>query len=175
MKPLTSVSSFKDPYMKRILSYTLGKDAFVLFAATPARLKRAVKGLKGKQFQVSPAKGKWSIAQILAHLCDSEVVFGWRIRMAIAQSGTVIQAFDEKKWEKEFKYENVNWKEALEVFLAMRKANITILNALTPAQWKRFGLHEERGKETIERMVQMFAGHDVNHLLQIEKIVQSVL
>ncbi len=171
MKPLISVTAFKDPYMKRILSNTLGKDALKLFSATPVRLQRAVKGLNGKQISTSPAKGKWSIAQILAHLCDGEVVFGWRIRMAIAQSGTTIQAFDEQKWAKEFRYESVDWKQALEVFLALRKSNITILKGLTPTQWKRFGIHEERGKETIERMVQMYAGHDVNHLKQIEGMI----
>lgn len=174
MKPLTSVENIKDPYMKRILSNTIGKDAFKLFSATPARLSRAVKGLPGRKFFISPAKGKWSIAQILAHLCDGEIVLSWRIRLVIAQSGTVIQAFDENKWAKEFRYDTVDWKKALELFLCLRKSNIDLLKSLKVNQWKHFGIHEERGKETIERMVQMFAGHDVNHLKQIENIAKSL-
>jgi hypothetical protein len=37
--------------------------------------------------------------------------------------------------------------------------------------WKQYGMHSERGKESIEHIVRMFAGHDVNHLQQIEKIL----
>ncbi|TAK67066.1 MAG: hypothetical protein EPO24_00905 [Bacteroidetes bacterium] len=173
MKPLTSVDSIKDPYTKRILSNTLGKDAFKLYSATPTRLQRAVKGLTVKQCATPPAKGKWSIAQIVAHLCDAEIVGGWRLRMIIAQSGTAIQAYDEKKWAAAFRYEKINWKHSLELFATLRKSNVSILESITKAQWNHFGMHEERGKESVERIVQMYAGHDVNHVKQVESIVKN--
>jgi hypothetical protein len=54
----------------------------------------------------------------------------------------------------------------------MRKANIDLLKAVKPEQWKHFGMHSERGEESVEMMVSMMAGHDVNHLAQIERIVK---
>jgi hypothetical protein len=34
-------------------------------------------------------------------------------------------------------------------------------------------MHQERGKETITHIVRMFAGHDLNHLGQVEKIAKG--
>jgi hypothetical protein len=52
-----------------------------------------------------------------------------------------------------------------------REANVSLLKSLTTSQWKRHGMHSERGRETIEQTVRMTAGHDVNHLKQIEGIL----
>ena len=43
-----------------------------------------------------------------------------------------------------------------------------------PEQWKQFGIHAERGEESVERIVEMMAGHDINHLRQIEAILAVV-
>lgn len=170
MKIITTVSNIKDPYIKRILSNILGKDAFNIYCQTPSRLKHFVGGLNERQLRTPPEKGKWSIAQIVAHLCDSELVMGFRYRMAIAQRGAALQAFDEKRWAKSLRYESADSHKKLELFTNMRRDNITLLRSLTPKEWGYFGMHEERGKETVERMVQMEAGHDINHLKQIEGI-----
>jgi hypothetical protein len=42
---------------------------------------------------------------------------------------------------------------------------------LKPEQWKHYGIHSERGQETIEKVAKMFAGHDLNHIAQIEMIL----
>lgn len=175
LKKITSVSNIKDPYAKRILSYIVGKDAFNLYCQTPSRLKHLLKGLSKKQLYTPPEKGKWSLAQIVAHLCDSELVMGYRYRMAIAQSGCDIQAFDQEKWAKSLRYKSSNINLKLELFTKMRNDNVALLRSLTAKEWKHFGMHEERGKETVERMMQMEAGHDVNHLKQIQHIREMLL
>lgn len=170
MKKLTTVANIKDPYTKRILSYIMGKDAFNIYCQTPSRLKHLLKGLSKRQLNTPPAKGKWSLAQIVAHLCDSELVMGYRYRMALAQSGCDIQAFDQEQWAKRLRYESSDINQKLELFTNMRNDNIVLLRSLTAKEWKCYGMHEERGKETVERMMQMEAGHDVNHLKQIQGI-----
>jgi hypothetical protein len=42
---------------------------------------------------------------------------------------------------------------------------------LTPEQWKHAGMHNERGEESVEMIVRMFSGHDINHFEQIERIL----
>jgi hypothetical protein len=34
--------------------------------------------------------------------------------------------------------------------------------------WECYGVHSERGRETVTRVVAMLAGHDLNHTMQIE-------
>ena len=53
----------------------------------------------------------------------------------------------------------------------LREANLALLESLEPEQWTQYGIHSERGQESIEQIARMFAGHDINHLKQIEKIL----
>lgn len=170
MKTLRSVSNIKDPYVSRILSNIIGKDAFRVYAQTPSKLTKLVRGLRSSQLRTSVIKGKWSITQIINHLCDSELVMGFRYRMAIAQPGSPLQAFDENKWANSLRYDSVGSGKKLDLFIKMRHDHLALLRSLTPKEWRQYGIHAERGKETVERMVQMMAGHDINHLKQIRNI-----
>jgi len=174
MQIIRSVSRIRDPYVKRILSNTIGKDAFAVYSRTPDKLTRLVRGLRRAELRRSLAKGKWSIAQIINHLYDSELVMGFRYRMAIAQPRSRLQAFDERKWAERLRYESTDPEAKLELFVKMRRDHVTLLRALRPRDWKLWGMHEERGRETIDRMVQMMAGHDINHLRQIENIRRKI-
>jgi hypothetical protein len=60
---------------------------------------------------------------------------------------------------------------SVELFRVLREANLSLLKSLQPEQWKHYGMHSERGQESIEKTVHMFAGHDINHLQQIDDIV----
>jgi hypothetical protein len=95
--------------------------------------------------------------------------------MAIAESGGPLQAMNEKLWAKRLGYSGGNVQERLALLTLLRKENVRLLRSLSPGQWKRFGMHAERGKETVSRMAQMYAGHDVNHIAQILSIRRSLL
>jgi hypothetical protein len=160
-------------YTARMLGLSAGKDPLKVQAATPAKLRRLVDGTPRRLLTRRPAPGKWSAAQIVAHLADTEVVFAYRLRMILSRSGTEIQAFDQEKWAEVVQYGRVDTADALAVFTAVRRANLALVKRLTPTQRKQFGLHQERGKETIDHIGRMNAGHDLNHLGQIERIVRS--
>lgn len=175
IRPIHSVAGIQDPYIKRILSNIIGKDAFNIYRRTPKKIQRLVEGLSESQMRKPVIKGKWSIGQIINHLCDSELVMGFRYRMAIAQTGSRLQAFDERKWADRLRYSSSHPKRKLEVFVTMRNDHVALLQTLSAKEWRAWGMHEERGKETIERMVQMMAGHDINHLRQIKNIRRALL
>lgn len=170
MNKVVEVDSIADPYTKRILSYVLDKNPLKIYAKTPGRLRKALKGLDKKDLRKSPVQGKWSIGEIVVHMCDTELVLGFRLRMAFAQSGSSLQAIDEKLWAAGLGYDTADVKKKLELFTLLREDHIAMVSSLTEEQLARYGMHQERGKETIERMVQMYAGHDINHLRQIEML-----
>ena len=95
--------------------------------------------------------------------------------MAIAQSGNPLQAYDQDKWAGALYYEEANCNEKISLFSALRNTNVSLLKKLSSKGLQRYGMHEERGKETVEKMVQMLAGHDVNHLRQIAGIRNTLL
>ena len=158
-------------YISRIRGYASGKDPLCVLAATPGRIRKLVRRLPARRLKRRPAPGKWSIAEILAHLAEADLVIGYRIRMILGSPGTPIQAFDQDVWAR--RYRTLDARQSLEMLCALRASNLTLLRSLKPRQWKQYGMHQERGKETVARIAEMFAGHDLNHLKQIERLAKS--
>ena len=157
-------------YIQRILGYVEGQDAIKVQKATAGKLKKLIQGLTPKQLKWKPEPGKWSVAEILAHLADAEIVGSWRMRLIAGASGTTVQPYDQDVWASLFQYGKRDAKQSLEVFRVLRENNLAMLKALPGESWDKFGMHAERGKETITHVVRMFAGHDTNHVKQIEGI-----
>ena len=161
-------------YIGRILGHVDGQDAIKVQKSTAARLQRLTRGLTPGQLRWQPEPGKWSIAEIVAHLADVEIVGGWRMRSIIGSDGITIQPFDQDAWASALEYRKRDVKKSIEVFRALRENNLAMLKALPPEAWEKHGMHMERGKETIAHLVRMFAGHDTNHVLQIERIAAEL-
>ena len=159
-----------DAYKRKILSHQAGADFLALQAAAPGRLASLIEGLSAEELARRPAPGKWSIQELAAHLADDEIVGGYRIRMILSSPGTPIQAFDQDTWSRTGKYNRTDAHASLEIFRVLRQANIALLRSLTPEEWNRFGVHAERGVETIRDIAMYYAGHDINHFEQIEAI-----
>jgi DinB family protein len=158
-------------YIARMLGNTEGLDPMKVEAGTAKKLERLVKGVPASKLRKRPAPEKWSVAEILAHLADSELVRGWRMRHILGAPGTAIQAFDQDDWAISGHYEKRDPRRSIEMFRVLREANLALLKSLAPEQWKHHGMHAERGQETIEHIVRLNAGHDINHTKQIERIL----
>src|SRR5229473_3306770 len=160
-------------YMKRITGYVEGKQPLAVQAATAKKLERLIKGVSTAKLKKRPAPDKWSVGEILAHLADTEIVGGFRIRLVLGAPGTPIMGFDQDAWVISGHYAKRDPRKSVEQFRAVREANLALLKSLTPEQWKHFGMHSERGQESVEHIAKMFAGHDLNHLRQIEAILST--
>lgn len=158
-------------YTQRILGYVGKEQPLKVLAATPAKLERLLRKVSPARAKKRPAPGKWSIVEIAAHLADVEIVIGWRVRSVLGAPGMPVQAYDQDRWAVAGKYEKRSPRESMALFRAVRASNIALYRSLSPEQWQLYGIHSERGQETVERIVHMVAGHDLNHLQQMERIV----
>jgi hypothetical protein len=158
-------------YVQRIRAKLAGQNPLKVLPATAKRLAKFIRGKSPAKLRKRPAPDKWSPAEILAHLADVEIVQSWRIRSILGAPGTPIQAFDQDSWVVACHYDKRDPRKSLEQFRVLRETNLALLKTLTPEQWKHSGMHSERGEETIERIVGMLAGHDINHLEQVQTIL----
>jgi hypothetical protein len=156
-------------YTQRIVGYMEGKKPMAVQAATAKKLASLIKGVPTARLRKRPAPNTWSASEVLAHLADTEIVGGFRMRLILGAPGTPIAAFDQDAWVISGDYEKRDPRKALEQFRVAREANLDLLKSLKPDQWKHYGQHSERGQETIEHIVRLFAGHDLNHIQQIER------
>ncbi len=160
-------------YITRMLGYQEGMDPLKVQQETAKKIERLIKGVSKKKLMIRPEPSKWSAAEIIAHLADAELVGGFRMRLMLGENGATIQAFDQDVWAEKFNYRKNDPKKSLEEFRALREKNLALLKSIPASMWENYGMHSERGKETVDRTVRMFAGHDINHLRQIEKIVKK--
>ena len=157
-------------YASAILDLLADKDPLTVLGQTPSAVTQAIAGLTRNQLRIPEAPGKWSIVQVLQHLADSDLVWGWRLRMILAQDRPQITGYDQDLWADRLNYADADADEAMSVFTLLRRANLKLIDRATPAELKRVGVHSERGEESIEYLLGLYAGHDLLHLRQIERI-----
>jgi hypothetical protein len=157
-------------YIAKIDRYRGGRDPIRVMRAAPARLERAVRGLSAAQLRRRPARGKWSIEEIVGHLLDTEVVYGYRMRMALAQPGVPIQGYDQARWTEVFRGRRGGVAKLLTRIRLLREVNLDLVRGVPRTWWSRYGMHSERGHESVRRTLELIAGHDDNHLAQIMAI-----
>jgi hypothetical protein len=150
-----------------------GRTTEAILASTPAALAEVLVAIGDARVSTPPAPGKWSAAEILCHLADCELVFGFRLRQTLAEDGPTIQPFDQDKWAAP--YRGVSAGEALGAFKAMRGWNLRLIGDALPAAAGRTMIHPERGEMTFQTVVQTMAGHDLNHLGQLRRIAHQAV
>jgi len=153
-----------NPYEK----FLDGRALDTILAATPGEIARLILAVGPDKENTPPAPGKWSAAEIVAHLADCELVFAFRLRQTLAEDAPVIQPFDQDKWAAT--YAGVPVKQALEVFAALRGWNLRLIVLALPEASERPVTHPERGAMTFLTLVETMAGHDLNHLAQLKKL-----
>jgi hypothetical protein len=142
-------------------------DPLSILAGTPRALAHLIASVPRARLDAPPAPGKWSATTILAHLADSEIVYGYRLRIMIGANGSAIQATDQDAWATAFSYSTRDPTLSVEDFRVYREGTLRMLGQLSEAQWECHGVHSERGRETVRRVVVFLAVHDTNHIQQI--------
>ncbi|HTV82583.1 MAG TPA: DinB family protein [Acidobacteriaceae bacterium] len=153
-----------NPYAKNLN----GQDPIPVLRATTSRLKNLASQIGPARITSAPAPGKWSARDILCHLADCEIAFGFRLRQTLAEDHHLIQPFDQEKWAAP--YPGLSATDALTAFAALRAWNLALIRASLPAHAVKSVSHPERGAMTFSTIVETMAGHDLNHLAQLERI-----
>ena len=148
-----------------------GGDAFAVITETPQQLAQVVHSLDVEALEHPPAPGKWSIRQILVHLADCELVFGFRLRQTVAEGHHTVQPFDQDRWA--VQSDSYDAFTALETFTAVRRWNILFLSALPAEAFTKTMTHPERGTMTLQVVVETMGGHDLNHVKQIHRLTSA--
>ena len=161
-------------YADAILALLGERDPLAVLRETPAGLASTIAALSPTQVRTPESPGKWSIGQVLQHLADSDLVWGWRLRLILSHDRPQITGYDQDLWAERLHYADSDPGQALELFGVLRAANLRLLERATPQDMARVGVHSERGEESIGSLCRLYAGHDLLHLNQIARIKASL-
>jgi hypothetical protein len=160
-------------YQAEILSWLGDDDPAVVQAATEARL-RALVAAAGDQLRIRPEPSEWSVLECLGHLVDSEIVTSARVRWILAEDQPDIVGYDQDRWVDGLRHGDDAPDDLLELFAALRGANLRLWASRGPGDRARVGIHRERGPESYELTYRLQAGHDRFHIAQAERALAAV-
>lgn len=155
-------------YTDRIESYAKREDRKAVLARTPRQLARRFREANRRRLTRRPRPGKWSAGEIVAHLSEVELLWGYRLRALMEKSGIPLVGMDEKAWARNSRYREIDPRHALEAFTALRRANLALIRRMRGKTLARWGSHSQFGRLTIDRIVTLMTGHDINHTRQVE-------
>ena len=158
-------------YLSRIRAQAHGKDPLAAQSQSPALIAELIANIPTGRLTAKPDPGKWSIAEILAHLAEDEIATAWRYRQMVEHTGSALAGFDQDLWANLGNYSARDPQDSLTLYCLLREANLLFLRALTPEQWDNYGIHAERGRITVRELATHMIGHDSNHISQIQKIL----
>lgn len=163
-----------EAYVSAVIELLGERDPFEVLGGMGIYLDRVLRRTSPREMTTPEAPGKWSVRHVMQHMADSELVFAYRIRRILAEDNPVLHLYDQDVWAAGLRYEEVDAQEAVELFSALRRANVRLLRRATAEDLERSGRHEERGAEPLGHMLKLYAGHDLLHQRQIERILRLV-
>jgi hypothetical protein len=158
-------------YVARMRSYVEGQDPLIIQRDSLSKIEKLIAKSDDAAARKRPAPEKWSVVEQVAHLAECEAANTWRYRQILEHSGTELQGFDQDVWAKLGDYGSWKLRDAFEMFRLLRENNLRLLAKASASDWEKFGNHVERGRLTLHELAVLIAGHDVNHVMQLEKLL----
>lgn len=158
-------------YVDSLVTLVGDRDPLEVQAELSGWIERRTSDLADAALRRPEAPGKWSVIEVVQHLADTELAYGYRIRMVLTHDDWPVEVFDRESWARELRYRDAPLAGALDQLRALRSANLRLYRSLDAIQLARTGMHAERGRETIAAWLRLLAGHDLVHRRQIDRIL----
>lgn len=160
-------------YTAAVLELLGDADPLAVMEELPGALRGLIEGIPEDVLRRPEEPGKWSVLQVLWHLADSEVIYRYRLRRAVAQEDAIV-GYDQDRWAERLHYADGDPAEALGLIDVLRPSTLRWVRGLTDEELDRAGLHDERGPESVRHMIRLLAGHDLVHRNQMRRILDRV-
>lgn len=172
--PAWSPAASAGAYVRALLELLGDRDPLEVLAELDGWLDSRFAGVPEAALRQAEAPGKWSAADVVQHLADSELVLGFRTRMILTEDRPVIQGYDQDRWATTLRYPLVPLAESRAQLTALRTANLRVLRGLGAKELERVGTHTERGPESLGHLLKLMGGHDLVHRRQIDRVLGRV-
>ncbi|MGZ5298567.1 MAG: DinB family protein [Actinomycetota bacterium] len=175
MQNPASPDPITDPkgYQTHLLGLLGDDDPAAVQARTPASL-RQLAAEAGPHLTLRPEPHEWSAFECMAHITDAEIVMSGRYRFVLAQDEPTLMGYDQDLWVDRLHADDDGLDALLDLFDALRLANVTLWQRTPADRRQRVGIHAERGPESYDLAFRMIAGHDRFHMVQAQRALEAV-
>ena len=163
-----------EAYRKKLSDLLGSRDPFETMSATAGVFAGIVHKHSIEQMRTRPFEGKWTPNEIIGHLLDGEWVYGYRMRLILGEDNPTIIGMDQDLWVAAQHHNERDPKELIAAFRNIRDENLNFWTKLPAGNLNRAGQHNERGAESLGDILPMLAGHDLWHIDQINRYLETI-
>src|ERR1043165_6630589 len=146
------------------------QDLIAKYKAGYDEVTKALNNFAPTALTAHPIEGKWSAAEIVHHLADSETTSGLRLRRLLVEDHPLIQGYDQDAYATALIYNRRDIAPSLEAFRSARATTAQLFDFMSDGDWLREGTHSESGSYGAQDWLKIYAAHAHNHAAQkIEK------
>ena len=149
------------------------QPALTLLEKTPILMETMLRDLPEDLVRWKPAPDRWSIAEVLGHLADAELVFADRTRRIVTEESPTLQKYDPAATVVVGDCARGSANDILAFFVKTRRSTVILLKSLPADAGEREATHSEVGRITLHQMVSEWASHDLGHLRQIAELYRA--
>ncbi len=140
-------------------------------AATPQRMRDAVRGLSDPQLDTPYREGGWTVRQVVHHVPDSHMNAYVRLKLALTEDSPTIKPYEEAEWAKLSDSRDTPIETSLQLLEALHKRWATLLRSMIDSDFRRTFRHpEHEGSVTIDWLVALYAWHGRHHTAHITSL-----
>jgi uncharacterized damage-inducible protein DinB len=139
-------------------------------AATPEKLRAAVKGLDDAQLDTPYREGGWSVRQVVHHVADSHMNSYVRFRLALTETEPTIKPYEESAWAKLEDAAHAPIEVSLRLLEPLHERWARLLRSIKPEDFARRFRHPEHGARTIDWMLFLYEWHGKHHTAHITEL-----
>jgi DinB superfamily len=172
--PAGGAASAGQAYTRAMLDVIGDRDPLAVMDELVSWLTARLRGLDDARLRQPEQPGKWSAMEVVHHLADTELVYGYRIRTILTEDNPPIRGYDQDAWARDLGYRTAPLAAVMAQLATLRAANLRLYRSLSPAQLARAGVHSERGPESIAHTIRLLGAHDLVHRRQIDRILAGV-
>jgi hypothetical protein len=154
------------------ITYSI-QPALSLLEKTPILLETMLRDLPQAVLRWKPSAERWSIAEVLSHLADIEMVYADRTRRIVTEDTPTLEKFDAAGTVVVGDYARGTAAENLAFFTKIRRSTIILLRSIPADAGERDAVHSELGSITLHQMLSEWASHDLGHLRQIAELYRA--
>jgi len=150
------------PLYENYVSSCLGDDVFAVLNYSWDALNAWLGTIPEEKLTHSYAEGKWTVAQMLQHIIDSERVFAYRAMCIARGEKQPLPGFDENAYAERGNAAHRSMDSIKKELQALRKATITLYNSLLPEDIQQAGTAMNH-RITVNALGYILAGHVYHH------------
>jgi hypothetical protein len=152
-----------DPHYSGYISRVPDGDIIETMKSETTALLASLRAIPASRADYSYAPGKWTIRQIVGHLCDAERVFAYRAMRFARADRTPVPGFEENDYVDNAPFQRVPLADLIDELAHLRAATVRFFETLDAESMSRRGI-ANNAEISVRAIAYIMPGHSSHHI-----------